>query len=136
MFDCQCMIVKKTNINIIFISLIICSIIDNLVNKSTCKKRNKNCSIKIQNLMKTSRLNLSLHLSSKSKKLLSTGSFFHSFLSEWSIHKTAAICLQNLCSQLEDVLKKPWEWNLWFYTNTWTVLLIKLPTLALVALLS
>ena len=63
------------------------------------------------------------------KRNLSYGSFFLviSLLSEWSIENTHSV--------KSIFWKKSLAWDLWFNTNTWIVLLIKLKVLALVTLI-
>ena len=46
MYDCLCIILKE--INIVFVSVIICLIADNRINTSTWRERNKYCSVLIQ----------------------------------------------------------------------------------------
>ena len=46
MYDCLCIILKEINID--FVSVIICLIADNRINTSTWRERNKYCSVLIQ----------------------------------------------------------------------------------------
>ena len=63
MDDCQCVILKEINV---FLSLIICPIVNNLINTSTSRKRNKYHGYKFKNYFSEKKLPLTENLRIKS----------------------------------------------------------------------
>ena len=118
MYGYQCMILKE--INIILVSVVICSIVDNLINTSTWRKRNKCYSPLIQKWFVWKEISTCWQFKNKIFKMCSAPnqhscvivlrkflSLVISLLSEWNTDSTAAFPYKNLSIQFEIYFK----WN-------------------------
>ena len=122
MYGYQCMILKE--INIILVSVVICSIVDNLINTSTWRKRNKCYSPLIQKWFVWKEISTCWQFKNKIFKMCSAPnqhscvivlrkflSLVISLLSEWNTDstaafpcKTSAFSLKYILNEIQDVI--------------------------------